>query len=148
MQIEVTIKRVVTTPSACAIYLGNEQKTFVIYVGSGVGMAISMTLEGVKRIRPLTHDLLKGILAGLGVTVDRVVINDLHGNTFYARLFLREEDEKGKRIVELDARPSDCLVIAKQNKAPIYIESRVMNQLEDVSHMLAKEEGEDETENE
>jgi bifunctional DNase/RNase len=139
MLIKVGIKRVVTTPSACAVFLGDGQKTFVIYVGSGVGLAISMTIEKVKKIRPLTHDLLKSILAGLGVSVDRVVINDLRGNTFYARLFLREESERGKRIVELDARPSDSIVIATQNNAPIYVESHVMDCVEDVSHLLAEE---------
>ncbi|MCX6355042.1 MAG: bifunctional nuclease family protein [Candidatus Aureabacteria bacterium] len=142
MLVKVDIKRIVATPETWAIFLGNGDKTFVLYVGPGVGMALSMSLEGVSKVRPLTHDLITSIFAGLGVRVERVVINDLKGVTFYARLFLREESERGKRVVELDARPSDCLVLAKQNGAPIYIDQHVLNQVEDVSNMLdAGEEG-------
>lgn len=146
MLLQVDIKKVVTTPSASAVLLGNERKTFVIYVGSGVGMAIAMTLGGVKKVRPLTHDFLTNILTGLGVHVDRVVINDLRGNTFYARLFLSEDNGHGKRIVEIDARPSDCMVIAKQNKAPIYVDEEVFDRVEDVSHLLDKVNDKDESE--
>jgi len=137
MLVPVDVRKIIATASAYVIFLGSEDKTFVLYVGPGVGMAMSMTVEGVRKIRPLTHDLITSILAGLGVSIERVVINDLRGSTFYARLFLREESEGGTRIVEIDARPSDCVVLAKQNGAPIYVESSVLNRVEDVSHLLS-----------
>jgi bifunctional DNase/RNase len=136
--IEVDIKKIITTPTAGAVFLGNESKTFVIYVGASISMAIAMTMENVKKARPLTHDLLSSVLAGLDVHVEKVVINALRGSTFYARLYLQEEGFDGKRIVELDARPSDCMVIAKQNKAPIYVEEGVFDSVEDVSGLLKK----------
>lgn len=139
--VQVDVKKVVATPSAWAVLLGNHAKTFVLYVGPGVGMAMSMALEGVSKARPLTHDLITSILAGLGVRIERVVINDLRANTFYARLFLREESERGTRMVEVDARPSDCLVLAKQNAAPIFVDQKVMEHVEDVSHWLDGEKG-------
>lgn len=136
MPTRVDIKRVLTTPSASAVFLGDGEKTFVIYVGTGVGMAIAMAMEGVKKARPLTHDLLSSILAGLGARVDRVVINDIRGNTFFARLFLCEENGEGKRIVEIDARPSDCIALAKLNDAPIFVEEGVLEKVEDVGYLL------------
>jgi bifunctional DNase/RNase len=137
--VEIGIKKIIMTPSTCAVFLGNDEKVFVLYVGPGVGAAISMTLEGIKKVRPLTHDLISSILAGLGIRVERIVINDLRGNTFYARLFLREDGERGTRIVEIDARPSDCVVLATQNTAPIYVDASVMEKVEDVSHLVGGE---------
>ena len=71
-----------------------------------------MTLKGEKKERPLTHDLIGRILLGLGARIDHVVINDSRERTFYARIFLRMENELGKKIVEIDARPSDSIVLA------------------------------------
>jgi bifunctional DNase/RNase len=64
-----------------------------------------MTLDGVKKERPLTHDLIGSILLGLGASLDHIVINDARDGTFFARIILRMENELGKKIVELDARP-------------------------------------------
>src|SRR5690606_32540191 len=75
--IEVGIKGVMPTANGCAIFLGHSDKTFVIYVDHNIGTAISMTLNSVKKERPLTHDLIGNIFLGLGVEVSRVVINDV-----------------------------------------------------------------------
>ena len=61
----VTIKGVMPTSNGCAIFLGNEEKTFVIYVDPAIGNAVNMTLNKVKKERPLTHDLIGLILKGL-----------------------------------------------------------------------------------
>jgi len=71
-----------------------------------------------RRSRPLTHDLIGHIFNGLGTTVERVVINDLKNSTYFARLILRTENELGKKILEIDARPSDCIALAVLRKAP------------------------------
>jgi bifunctional DNase/RNase len=138
--IEVHLKKIVPSPTGCALFLGNNKKTFVIYIGPNEGAFILMMTEGVKNIRPLTYDLIQNIFLGLGVTVEKVVINNLVDNTFYARLFLSEKNELGQKIVEIDARPSDCVAIALQHKSKVYIVERIFNMLEDVTDFLNKDE--------
>jgi bifunctional DNase/RNase len=140
--VEVKIRSVAPTTGGFAIFLKNGKKTFVIYVDQEVGSAIHMFMEGAKKPRPLTHDLIGNILKGLEVMVDRVVINDLRDNTFFARLFLSDEGKAGRRIVEIDARPSDCLAIAIQQGARIYVAPHVLDAVNDVGSFF-KEKGGD-----
>ncbi len=133
-----TIKGVMPTANGCAVFLGNEEKTFVIYVDHSVGNAIQLTLSGVKKDRPLTHDLIGSILLGLGAQIDHVVINDAREGTFFARILLRMENEIGKKIVELDARPSDSIVLALQQKRPIYVARAVFDAVDDMTEILDK----------
>jgi bifunctional DNase/RNase len=148
--VAVTIKGVMPTANGCAVFLGNGEKTFVIYVDPSVGDAIKMTLNGVKKERPLTHDLIGSLLLGLGTTLDHVVVNDARDGTFFARILLRMENELGKKIVELDARPSDSIVLALQQKRPIYVARAVFDSEEDRTEILLRllkqqaEENEDE----
>jgi bifunctional DNase/RNase len=134
--VAVTVKGVVPTPNGCAVFLGNDDKIFVIYVDHFVGNAIQMTLEGVKKDRPLTHDLIGSILIGLGTRLDRVVINDAHDQTFFARVLLTMENEIGTKIVEIDARPSDSIVLSLQQKRPIYVARAVFDAVEDKTEIL------------
>ncbi len=134
--VAVTVKGVVPTLNSCAVFLGNEDKTFVIYVDQSVGSAIQTTLEGVKRERPMTHDLIGSILIGLGTRLERVVINDAHDQTFFARILLSMENELGTKIVEIDARPSDSIVLALQHKRPIYVARAVFDAVEDRADLL------------
>jgi hypothetical protein len=134
--VAVTVKGVVPTLNSCAVFIGNEEKTFVIYVDQSVGNAIQMTMEGVKRERPMTHDLIGSILIGLGTRLDRVVVNDAHDQTFFARILLSMENELGTKIVEIDARPSDSIVLALQHKRPIYVARAVFDGVEDRTDVL------------
>ena len=137
--VSAAIKGVMPTTNGCAVFLGDDSKTFVIYVDQFVGNAIQMTLNGVKKERPLTHDLIGSILLGLGARLDRVVINDRSPEgTYYARVFLRMENELGKKIVELDARPSDSMVLALQQKRPIFVVRSVFDMVEDMSEILER----------
>jgi bifunctional DNase/RNase len=131
-----TVKGVVPTANGCAVFLGNEEKTFVIYVDHFVGNAIQMTLDGVKRDRPLTHDLIGSILVGLGTRLERVVINDERDKTFFARILLSMQNELGTKIVEIDARPSDSIVLSLQHNRPIYVARAVFDAAEDKSDVL------------
>jgi len=119
--IPVIIKGLMPTANGCAVFLGDDNKTFVIYVDHAVGNAIKMSLDGVKKERPLTHDLIAHILTGLGATLEHVVVNHVNEGTFFARILLRMENELGKKIVELDARPSDSIVLALTHKRPILV---------------------------
>jgi bifunctional DNase/RNase len=134
--VAVTVKGVVPTPNGCAVFLGDEEKTFVIYVDNFVGNAIQMTLDGVKRDRPLTHDLIASILVGLGTKLERIVINDERDKTFFARVLLSMENELGTKIVEIDARPSDSIVLSLQLKRPIYVARAVYDAVEDRTDVL------------
>jgi uncharacterized protein len=134
--VAVTVKGVVPTPNGCAVFLGNEEKTFIIYVDNFVGTAIQGTLDGVKRDRPLTHDLIGSILIGLGTKLERIVINDERDKTFYARILLSMTNELGTKIVEIDARPSDSIVLSLQQKRPIYVARAVFEAAEERTDVL------------
>jgi bifunctional DNase/RNase len=125
--IPVDIKKIALTREFCAVVVGNEEKEFPIYIEPAIGAVIKMFIEDVEKPRPLTHDLIGNILSGLGATVMRVVINDLQDNTYFARLFLKEENELGKKIVEIDSRPSDCMAIAKMKKCPLFVTRKVFD---------------------
>lgn len=127
-----------TDQSSIAIFIGNEEKTFVINVDSGVGRAIAMSLKGEKNERPLTHELMGHIFHAFGIVLDHMVINELRSNTYYARLILRAENEVHKKIIEIDARPSDCLALALQAKRPIYVSRQVWDEVEDMTEVLEK----------
>ena len=80
------------TVNGCAVFLGNEDKAYVIYVDHSVGNAISMALNGVKKERPLTHDLMSSMLKGLDARITRILINDVQESTFFARIFVEMEN--------------------------------------------------------
>ena len=136
--VEVSVKGVMPTSNGCAIFLGNEEKTFVIYVDPAIGNAINMTINQVKKERPLTQDLIGLILRGLETSIERVLINDVDEGTFFARIILRMENELGKKLIELDARPSDSIVLALQMKQPIHVSKKVLENVEDMSEILER----------
>lgn len=134
----VSVKGVMPTANGCAVFIGDEDKTFVIYVDHSVGNAIQMSLDGVKKERPLTHDLIGHILTGLGVTLEHVVVNDVKDGTFFARILLRMKNELGQKIVELDARPSDSIVLALAHRRPILVAKPVYDAVEDMTEILER----------
>ncbi len=136
--VAVTIKGVMPTNNGCAVFLGEDTKTFVIYVDPSVGNAIQMTLNGIKKERPLTHDLIGSVLLGLGAKLEHVVVNDSREGTFFARILLKMENELGKKLVELDARPSDSIVLALQHRRPIYVARAVFDAEEDRTEILQR----------
>jgi bifunctional DNase/RNase len=136
--IEIATKGLMPTANGCAVFLGNDEKTFVIYVDPGVGSAISMTINGVKKERPLTHDLIGHLFLGFGIQLERVIINDVNEGTYFARIILHMQNELGRKILELDARPSDSIVLALQQKRPIYVSRRVFDVVEDMTEILER----------
>lgn len=148
----VEIRGILPANNGCAIFLGNEQKTFVIQVEHSMGVVIGMALRQTPKERPLTHDLMHQMFLGMGIQLERVVITGIRGATFLARMLLRQENELGKKLVEIDARPSDCIAMACLEKAPVFVSNDLLEQVEDMSETLRKfqeeelmdsEEGED-----
>lgn len=142
----IEVKGVMPTANGCAVFLGNDTKVFVIYVDQGIGNTISMTINEVKKERPMTHDLIGNVFQGFGIELERVVINDVDEGTYYARMILRMENEIDTKLVEIDARPSDSLVLALQQKKPIFVDKDVMEKVEDMTEILERilnQDGED-----
>lgn len=136
--VTVLVKGVMPSSSGCAVFLGNDDKTFVIYVDQGIGDAIQRAVSGEQPERPLTHDLMLTMLDGLGADVERIIISDVERGTFYARLILAMENELGRKIVEIDARPSDSIVLALASGKPIYTATSVFESVDDMTEILAK----------
>lgn len=141
--VEVQVRAVLPTNGGCAVFLGNSDKVFIIYVDQTVGSAITMFMREVPKERPLTHDLMGHLMTAVGAHVERIIINDLKNATYYGRMIIAAENElQQKKIIELDARPSDCIAMATQQKAPIYVSQEVWDEVDDMSDVLRKMEEE------
>ena len=136
--IPVLVKGVMPTSNGCAVFLGTDQKTFVIYVDQSIGETIQRAVDGEQAQRPLTHDLMLTLLDGLCAEVERVVINHVNQGTFHARLIVSMENELGHKIIELDARPSDSIVLALASGKPIYVANSVIESVDDMTEILAR----------
>ncbi|NIT37203.1 MAG: bifunctional nuclease family protein [candidate division Zixibacteria bacterium] len=106
------------------LILKNEDagKILPIWIGPYEAYAIMMAIEGVEPTRPMTHDLIKGLVDALDARVESVVVNDLSDNTFYARIII----ETGDGTLEVDARPSDAIAVALRTESPIYVAREVI----------------------
>jgi bifunctional DNase/RNase len=98
-----------------------------ILIGQFEAYSIALALHGTVPQRPLTHDLMRNILDRLGARVERVVIDDLWRETFYAKIFLTvRKNLEDEQEIEIDARPSDAIAIALRFNAPIYMTEAVL----------------------
>ena len=93
-----------------------------IWVGVYEANAIALEIEKISTPRPMTHDLIKTIVTGLDVTVQKVVVNELRDDTFYALIWM----EKNGETVSVDARPSDALALALRLDCPIFVDDQVL----------------------
>lgn len=128
MMVRVTVERVTldTSTSRFVVILKEEKENrwLPIVVGSSEAQAIALQLENISPPRPLTHDLIRNLLDTLDAKVERIVVNDLRDNTYFALLGL---DLNGE-FRNIDARPSDAIALALRTEAPIYVEDSVMRQ--------------------
>jgi len=117
--------------SPVVVLRAEDGRLLPIYVGLSEAMAINSALKKQLLPRPMTHDLLVEIISKLNAKVEKVVIDDIIDNTFYARVIIKQEEHE----VEVDARPSDSIAIALRMQCPIYIEKKV---LDEASHQNGK----------
>ena len=137
--IPVQIRALIPTNAGTAVFLGNEEKVFTIYIDQTIGSALSIYLSGAEKERPLTHDLLSNVLTALGGKVERVVINDFKNGVYFGRLIISAENELHQhKIMEIDARSSDCMAMAALQKAPIYVSHVVWDEVEDMRPLLKR----------
>ncbi len=102
----------------------NDEKTLPIFIGIPEAQAIAVQFNKLKTPRPLTHDLLKNILALLDCTISKIVVNDYIDNTFYARIYFENKTDK----FQVDSRPSDAIALALRFEIPIFVEEKVMDE--------------------
>ena len=128
MQIEMTIKGLMVDPitNMPIIILRDKggQRVLPIWVGVFEANAIALQMENVQTPRPMTHDLLKNVIAELGATVSRVVITELREATYYAEIHLNTPG--GATIVS--SRPSDAVALALRTESPLYVDDELMEE--------------------
>ena len=133
--IAMSIKGLMLDPvsnSPIVVLKDDDEKFFLpIWVGIFEANAIALQLENITTPRPMTHDLLRNMIAELNARVLRIVINDLRDSTFFAqiRLAIGSSD----RTLEVDARPSDAIALALRTEAPIYVAQSVLDQAQTIT---------------
>jgi hypothetical protein len=100
----------------------DSNKYLPIWIGSNEADSIAMKLQDLAVPRPLTHDLLRSVIASLGATVTRIIVNDLNEDTFYAKIVLQYNGT----TMEVDSRPSDAIALAVRTEAPIFADDAVV----------------------
>jgi uncharacterized protein len=105
-----------------------EKRSLPIWVGIYEANAIALELEKISTPRPMTHDLIKNILESVDAKVEKIVVNDLRDNTFFALIHLRLGEEE----ITVDSRPSDAIAVALRVGAPIFVEEDVVRRAKSV----------------
>lgn len=118
--IPIKFEKVMQSRAYTCVVLGTEDKKFAIYTDPASGKSMQIYLASTEKPRPYTHDLINCIFRGLEIKVKQVVINDVQDTIYFARLFLEQQIGDLLHIVEIDARPSDCITLALLHKVPIY----------------------------
>jgi len=126
MQIEMKVKGLVVDPiSKMPIVVLEDpqnEKILPIWIGVFEANAIALTIENVPTPRPMTHDLLKNFLEKLGIAIEKIVVNDVRNNTFYALIHCRLQEQ----AIVIDSRPSDAIALALRMSSPIFVEDDVV----------------------
>ena len=129
MEIEVELSRIIIneTSDQQVIVLKERDgnRSFPIVIGIVEIFAIDRRLKGIKSPRPMTHDLLDGILHGLGTKITKILINDLKNHTFFAIITLTSDNQ----TIEVDSRPSDAVALGVACKAPIFVSDHVLDRI-------------------
>ena len=124
--VPVNFEKVMQSRSYTCVVLEAEEKKFAIYTDPGSGKTMQNYLASTEKSRPSTHDLMNLIFRGLEIKLKQVVINDLQDTIYFARLFIEQPMGDVLQIVEIDARPSDCITLALLHKVPVYCTREVL----------------------
>jgi bifunctional DNase/RNase len=106
----------------------DEKRSLPIWVGIFEANAIALELEKITTPRPMTHDLIKNILESVEAKVEKIVVNDLRDNTFFAMIHLRLGEEE----ITVDSRPSDAIALALRVGASIFVDEDVVRRAKTV----------------
>jgi uncharacterized protein len=145
MEIEMKIRGLMMDPAANTPIVilkdVNGDAVLPIWVGAFEANAIAVEIEKVATQRPMTHDLVKNIVWGMGAVVKRVVITNLVDNTFFAVIEMLQGDD----LFSIDSRPSDAIALALRVDCPIYVRDEVVKSS---SASFTEDSGEEETQGE
>src|SRR5436309_5897019 len=125
MEVEMKIRGLMLDPvtnTPIVILKDSGDTVLPIWVGVYEANAIALEIEKVSTPRPMTHDLIRNVLAGLDAQVHKVVVTELKEDTFYAVIWMESEG----RIISVDSRPSDALALALRVDCPIFVEDEVL----------------------
>lgn len=126
MEIEMKIKGLVVDPiSKMPIVVledSNNERMLPIWIGVFEANAIALKIENISTPRPMTHDLVKTLLDKLNISIDKIVVNDVRDNTFYALIHCRHKDQ----LFTIDSRPSDAIALSLRVNAPIFVDEEVV----------------------
>ena len=111
-----------SSPAPVVLLEDDKSRVVPIFVGLSEAISIHHALLGELSPRPMTHDLFISVLETLRASILKVLIDDLDGGIYYARLSIKNDSKES----EIDARPSDCLALALRAKAPIEIQEKVI----------------------
>ena len=125
--VPLSFHKILQSRSYTVMILGTDEKKFAIYAEPQVGHHLQLQIAHAHPTRPNTFDLIKESYDGLGVKIIQVVINDVQDTTYFARLFLEQTIGDQKQILEIDARPSDCVILALTQQIPIFCTREVLN---------------------
>ncbi len=125
--VQLSFDKIMQTRSYTVVILSGLDKRFAIYTDPGIGRVLQLYLTGTEKPRPLTHDLIDSILKGYDIKIKQVVINDVQETIYFARLFLEQYRDGIRHILEIDARPSDCITLALMSNAPVYCTRDVLD---------------------
>ena len=125
--IPVTFSKVMQTRTYTVIVIEAEEKHFAIYLDPSIGRAIQMELTDMEKPRPYTHDLINMVFQGFDIKIKQIVLNDIEDTIYFARIFLEQKIDGETHIVEIDARPSDCITLAIMNDTAVYCTQNVLD---------------------
>jgi bifunctional DNase/RNase len=130
--VEVVVSRLGMDPGTQTYVIVLQEKAgsrlLPIWIGQPEAESIVMQMHNMKRARPLTHDLCKTIIAGLGATLRRIQITRVESNTYFGELHL----ERDGHLIQVDSRPSDAIAIALRLDAPIFAAESLLAEPDDV----------------
>ena len=112
-----------------------EKNSLPVWIGVLEASSIAAELENIRFSRPMTHDLMREILKNLGISLEKIEVNDLKDNVYYAKIHLTS---LGNPLV-IDARPSDAIALALRMSSPIFVDTSVLEKSKNID--LRGEEG-------
>lgn len=125
--VELSLDKILQTRTYTVVVLKAPEKKFSIYMEPHIGQTLQSFFSHEKHERPQTFDFLDQSFLGLDLKIVRVVLHDIEKTTFFSKILYYQKGEELDNLVEVDARPSDSLIIALRHKAPIYCNQKILD---------------------
>lgn len=127
--VKIAFDKIIQTRAYTAVILKENEHKFAIFSEPYVGQFLQMHLSNIARKRPLSHDLMTMVFNAFAITIKQIIITDVQDTVFFAKLFLEMKKDGLIHIAEIDARPSDCIILAFLHNAPVFCSKQVLTQV-------------------